>query len=414
MAPHVVIVGGGFGGLTATRALCKAPVTITLIDRSNHHLFQPLLYQVATASLSPADIAAPIRAILRRQVNSEVMMDEVIGVDAKERLVLTKTRRIPYDYLILATGSFYGYFGHEDWNKFAPGLKCITDAIQIRRRILTAFEEAEMESDPEKRKAFLTFVVVGAGPTGVEMAGSIGELARYALRKDFRHVDPGMTKIVLIEANERILMGFPLALAKKAQRKLESLGVEIITKTRVDHIDENGVEFEGNRVRAKTVIWAAGVVASPAGKWLQAETDRAGRVKVEPNLSLPGHPEIFVVGDTALYTQNGKSLPGVAPVAMQQGKYVAALIRRKLKGDPPLKPFRYKNKGNLATVGRGYAVAEFRKLRISGGFAWITWLFVHIYYLIGFRRRLIVFIHWMWSYFTFKRGARLITKAGDT
>ena len=411
MQPHVVIIGGGFGGMTVARALRKTLASVTLIDRRNHHLFQPLLYQVATAGLSPADIAAPIRAVLRNQKNTEVLMEEVVAIHTQEKRVIMKGRSLDYDYLVIATGARYNYFGHEEWKSFAPGLKSINDATQIRRRILLAFESAEMESDPEKKKALLTFVLVGAGPTGVEMAGSISELAHYALKSDFRHLDPASARVVLIEAGPRILASFSESLAQKAAKKLRSLGVEILTQTRVQQLDADGVEISNHRIQSKTAIWCAGVVASPAGDWLKAEVDRAGRVKVSADLSVPGHPEIFVIGDTAAVVQDGQPLPGVAPVAMQQGRYVASVIRKKIK-DPlvsTVKPFHYQNKGNLATVGRSFAIAEFAGFRISGLIAWWIWVFVHIYYLINFRNRVLVMIQWAWSYFTFQRGARLIT-----
>lgn len=409
MQPQVVIVGGGFGGLTAARALRKTAVQITLIDRSNHHLFQPLLYQVATAGLSPANIAAPIRSVLKGQENTQVLMGEVIGVDVKNRIVQMRDRQIPYDYLIIATGSWHSYFGHDEWQKYAPGLKSIVDATKIRRRILLAFEAAEMEQDPEKRKRLLTFILVGAGPTGVEMSGSIAELAHQALKSDFRQIDPTSVRILLIEAGPRILASFPTQLAEKAHRKLVGLGVEIKTGARVKQVDSSGVEVGGQRIEAKTMIWCAGVVASPAGKWLQAEMDYAGRVKVGPDLSVSGHPEIFVIGDTACVIQDGKNLPGVAPVAMQEGRYVASVIQQNLRGASSYPAFYYFNKGNLATVGRSFAIANFGKIRLSGMFAWLAWVVVHIYYLIGFRNRIVVLMEWAWAYLTFQRGARLIT-----
>jgi NADH dehydrogenase len=409
MMPLVVIIGGGFGGLTAARSLHQAPVRITLIDRSNHHLFQPLLYQVATAGLSPADIAAPIRSILRHQENTDVLMAEVIGINSAEKLVLMKGKELKYDYLIVATGSWYSYFGHDEWHKYAPGLKSVVDATKIRRNILLAFEAAEMEPDLEKRKALLTFVLVGGGPTGVEMAGSIAELAHQALASDFRHVDPRLTKIVLIDAGARILASFPPDLAAKAMKKLDRLGVEILNNTRVEQIDAEGVLFAGRQILSHTVIWCAGVVASPAGTWLKTEMDRAGRVIVNPDLTIPDHPEVFVIGDTARVVQDGKSLPGIAPVAMQQGRYVASVVQKKIKGVTPIPKFSYFNKGNLATVGRSFAIADLGKIHLSGFVAWLAWIVVHIYYLIGFKNRFMVFIEWAWAYFTFQRGARLIT-----
>lgn len=410
MKPHVVIIGGGFAGLNAARELRKAPVKITVVDRSNHHLFQPLLYQVATAGLSPADIASPIRAVLRNQPDADVLMDEVIGIDADKKVVLMKRRQLNYDYLVVATGARYNYFGHENWEKVAPGLKSIVDATKIRRKILLAFEAAEMEEDLEKQKAWLTFVLVGAGPTGVEMAGSIAELAHQALRSDFRHIDPRLTQIRLVEANARILNGFPASLAEKAAKKLKNLGVEILLGARVENVDTDGVVISGKRIPAKTVIWCAGVVASPAGKWLNAPVDRAGRVKVTEDLSVPGHPDVWVLGDTACVIQDGDPLPGVAPVAMQQGNYVARVIRNRVQ-NPSVKaaPFRYWNKGNLATVGRMYAIADLGWIKMSGHLAWFVWVVVHIYYLIGFRSRFMVLLEWAWAYLTFQRGARLIT-----
>lgn len=409
MRPHVVILGGGFGGLNVARDLGSAPVQVTLIDRSNHHLFQPLLYQVATAGLSPAAIATPIRSVLKNQTNVDVLMAEVLGVNAKDRTVLIKDRQIKYDILVVALGTQYNYFGRDEWRKFAPSLKSIVDATRIRRKILLAFEAAEMEQDPEKRKALLTFVLVGAGPTGVEMAGSIAELAHQALKSDFRHIDPRSTRILLIEAGARILGGFPSELSEKAAQKLKSLGVEILNNTRVGQADEDGVTLLNERVQAKTIIWCAGVKASPAGKWLNAEVDRLGRVQVGSDLSVPGHPDVFVIGDTACLMQDGKPLPCLAPVALQQGSYVARLIRKRIEGAKPLAPFRYLNKGNLATVGRSYAVADVNGLTLSGLTAWLTWVVVHIYFLIGFRNRWVVLSEWAWAYFTYQRGARLIT-----
>ena len=406
---RIVIVGGGFAGLTAARVFKGAPVQVTLIDRSNHHLFQPLLYQVATAGLSPADIAMPIRSILKNQKNVEVLMAEVTGVEKKERVINLKDRKIPYDYLILATGARHSYFGHDQWQRFAPGLKSVADATAIRRRILLAFESAEMESDPIKRKAWLTFILVGGGPTGVEMAGSIAELAFQALRSDFRQLDPRQARIILVEAGERVLSSFPPYLSERAQKKLENLGVELSLNGRVEKIDEDGVFLRGQKISAKTVIWCAGVQASSAGSWIQAETDGAGRVRVKEDLTVPGYPEIFVIGDTASVTQDGSSLPGVAPVAMQQGKYAANTILKRIEGISQIPAFRYRDKGNLATVGRTFAVADFKGIRAAGFMAWIVWVFVHIYYLIGFRNRIVVLLEWAWAYLTFERGARLIT-----
>jgi NADH:ubiquinone reductase (H+-translocating) len=408
--PRVVIVGAGFGGLQAAKALGDASVEVTVIDRRNHHLFQPLLYWVATAGLSPADISSPIRRILRRQKNTQVVMAEVTGVDSEGKCVLMGDRSIPYDYLILATGAQDNYFGHSEWSQYAPGLKSIEAATAIRSHILRTFELAEIESDPEKVRELLTFVLVGAGPTGVEMAGAIAELSHKALVKDFRRINPSSARIVLIEAAPHILATFPEKLAKKAHRTLNRLGVEIRTGKPVSSIDAHGVTVDGQRIESKTVIWSAGVAASPAGKWLGVETDRGGRVKVNADLTVPEHPDIFVIGDTASLMQHGKPLPGVAPVAMQQGRYVAATIKRRVISGEPARPFRYVDKGNLATVGRSYAIVNFKKLSLTGLPAWLLWLVVHIYYLIGFRNRLITLFQWAWTYFTFNRGARLITE----
>jgi len=407
--PRVVIVGAGFGGLRAARGLRNAPVRVTVIDRQNHHLFQPLLYWVATAGLSPADICSPIRGILRNQKNAEVFMDEATGVDMQGQCVLMGDRSVPYDFLVLATGVHDNYFGHPEWEHNAPGLKSIVDAISIRRKILLAFEAAEIETDPEKIKALLTFVLVGAGPTGVEMAGAIAELAHKALAPDFRHIDTRMTRIVLIEAGPRILAAFPETLAKKTQQKLVSMGVEVLTGTPVTDVDEHGVVVNGERINAATIIWGAGVSASSAGKWLGAEVDRAGRVNVSNDLSIPGHPNVFVIGDTASCIQNGKPLPGVAQAAMQGGHYAAAVIRHRVKGKELDRPFSYRDKGNLATVGRSYAIVDFGNIRLTGFFAWLMWLAVHIYFLVGFRNRLVAIFQWAWTYFTYARGARLIT-----
>ena len=408
--PHVVIIGGGFGGIKAALALHSAPVTVTLIDRNNHHVFQPLLYQVATAELSPADISGPIRHILRKQRNTQVMMAEVTGVDTEGQYVHTPVRSIHYDYLIVATGAAHGYFGHDEWERFAPGLKTIADATAIRRKVLLAFEAAEIETDAAKLHALLTFVLVGAGPTGVEMAGAIAELAHKALASDFRHIDPKLARIVLVEAGPRMLAAFPEKLAAKAQRALEKLGVEIKLHTAVTNIDEDGVAMGDSHLAAKTVIWTAGVAASSAGKWLHAEVDRAGRVKVQPDLTIPGHENIFVIGDTATLMQNGKPLPGVAPVAMQEGTYVASVVIDRLAGKRQANPFHYTNKGNLATIGRAYGIADFGLVRLTGFIGWFFWLAVHIFFLIGFRNRFLVMFQWAWAYLTFQRGARLIVQ----
>ena len=407
--PRVVIIGAGFGGIHAAKALRKAPVDLTVIDRNNHHLFQPLLYQVATAGLSPADISEPIRHILRKQKNTAVLMAEVTGIDLQHRHVLTQDRAIPYDYLVIATGAGHSYFGHDEWASYAPGLKTIVDATTLRREILLAFEKAEMETDPERLQALLTFVLVGAGPTGVEMAGAIAELAHKALAADFRHIDPRLARIILVEAAPRILLAFPESLAKKAQEALNHLGVEVRTDAPVEKIDQEGVVIAGKPLPAKTVIWTAGVAASPAGRWLGTEVDRAGRVKVGRDLSLPDQPNVFVIGDTASFLQDGKPVPGVAPAAMQQGDYVATVIADRVAGKAHPQPFVFRNKGNLATVGRSFGLADLGWLRLSGFPGWFLWLAVHIFFLIGFRNRILVLIQWAWAYLTFQRGARLIT-----
>jgi len=411
--PRVVIIGAGFGGLQAARALRHAPVEVTVIDRSNHHLFQPLLYQVATADLSPADISAPIRSILKRQKNTSVMLAEVTGVDVQQQRVLMHERSLPYDYLIIATGAHHSYFGHDAWEPFAPGLKSIDDAALLRRKILLAFEEAEIEPDPEKRQALQTFVLVGAGPTGVEMAGAIAELAHKTLAADFRHIDPKAARILLVEATSRILLAFPESLAQKAERALTRLGVEVRTNASVEAIDGEGAVIAGKRLSTRTVIWTAGVAASPAGQWLGAEVDRAGRVRVSNDLSVPGQPTVFVLGDTARLSQDDKLLPGVAPVAIQEGRYVAQVIARRVAGKKSVPPFRYHSRGNLATVGRSFAVVESGPLQLSGILAWMMWLVVHIAYLIGFRNRFLVLFQWAWEYVTRQRSARLIT-CGDS
>jgi NADH dehydrogenase len=407
--PRVVIVGAGFGGLNAARALHDAPVQVTVIDRNNHHLFQPLLYQVATGVLSPAEISAPIRNVLTKQKNAEVLMGEVTGVDTQAQRVLLHDQSFPYDYLILATGARDSYFGHNDWAPFAPGLKSIVQATTIRRKILLAFEMAERETDPEKHKALLTFVLVGAGPTGVEMAGAIGGLAHKTLVSDFRHINPKEARIVLVEALPRILLPFDERLAKKAHRALNRLGIEVRTSSPVEAIDSEGVVIAGERIPAKTVIWTAGVAASPAGAWLGAEMDRAGRVKVGSDVTMPGQPNIFVIGDTSSCTQDGKPLPGVAQVAMQQGHYVAAVIADRVAGKAHPEPFRYVDKGNMAVIGRFYGIVAIGKLRFAGVLAWFMWLLLHLMFLIGFRNRLVVGFQWLVYFTTFQRGARLIT-----
>jgi NADH dehydrogenase len=410
--PRVVVVGAGFGGLSATLELAKAPLDVTLIDRRNYHLFQPLLYQVATAGLSPADIAYPVRSIVSRHRNVSVMLGKVTGVDLAGRAVLVGERRVPYDYLVIATGARHAYFGHDEWEAYAPGLKKIEDATEIRRRVLLAFERAEATQDEAERRRLMTFVIVGGGPTGVEMAGAVAELAHKALSRDFRHIDPKSARIILVEAASRVLLSFPESLSDVARRSLERLGVEIRLGKAVTACDENGVMVGEERIESATVIWAAGVAASPAARWLGADKDRAGRVKVNRDLTLPDHPEVFVIGDTAAAEdEHGKTLPGVAPVAKQQGAYVARAIRARLNGQAP-PPFHYRNYGNLATIGRKSAVADFGWLRVSGLLGWLLWGGVHIAFLIGFRNRIAVLLDWLWAYVTFQRGARLIT--GDT
>jgi len=411
--PRVVIVGAGFGGLKAARALRNMPVQVTVIDRNNHHLFQPLLYQVATAGLSPAEIAAPIRSVLRKQKNTEVLLGEVTGVDTQtQRVLLHDDQFVPFDYLILATGARDSYFGHNNWAQFAPGLKSIVQATAIRRKILQAFEMAEWEDDPEKRKALLTFVLVGAGPTGVEMAGSIGGLAHKTLVSDFRNINPNEARIVLVEALPRILPAFNEQLANKARKALNRLGIEVRTSSPVEAIDSEGVVIAGERIPAKTVIWTAGVAGSPAGEWLGVESDRGGRVKVLSDLTVPGHPNIIVIGDTASYTQDGKPLPGVAQVAMQQGRYAASMIADRVAGKAHTQSFRYIDKGSMATIGRFYGIVQIGKMSFAGVVAWFMWLALHLMFLIGYRNRMVVLFQWVVYFTTFQRGARLIT-SGD-
>lgn len=412
--PSVVIVGAGFGGLNAARALAKAPVKVTIIDRKNFHTFQPLLYQVATAGLSPGEIAAPVRSILRPYKNIEVLMSEVTGFDLDRRIVFTSDSQIPYDYLIVAAGAWHSYFGHDEWEAFAPGLKTIEDALEIRRRILLAFELAERQAAAGETAMPLNFVVVGGGPTGVELAGTLAEISHHALKHEFRSIDPSRTHILLIEAGPRVLPTYAEDLSRSAEEQLKHLGVEVRTSTMVTQVEAGAVNIGHTRLPATVVLWAAGVAASPLGKKLSANVDRAGRVPVQPDLSLPEHPEVFVIGDLAtLKDADGKSLPGVAPVAMQQGNYVAKVIRREVEARPHSAParlvFHYWDKGSLATIGRAAAVAQFGKIHISGFIAWLSWLFIHILFLIGFRNRLLVFIQWAWSYVTYERGARLIT-----
>ena len=416
--PRIVIVGAGFGGLNAAQSLGHANARITVIDRKNYHTFQPLLYQVATAGLSPGEIAAPIRSILSSHKNVEVLMAEVTGFDLDRRKVETPDGEIPYDYLIVAAGASHAYFGHEDWEPFAPGLKTIEDALEIRRRVLLAFELAERQVAAGAGAAPLNFVVVGGGPTGVELAGTLAEISRHALAHEYHAIDPKMAHILLLEGGPRILPAYAEDLSRSAQEQLEHLGVEVRTSSVVTQIEPGAIHVGETRLAATVILWAAGVAASPLGKKLGVPIDRAGRVLVQKDLSLPGHSDVFVIGDlAALKDENGRLLPGVAPVALQEGNYVAKLIRREIKsgqGDvEPRPPFHYWDKGSLATIGRAAAVAEFGKIHISGFIAWLAWLFVHILFLIGFRNRLLVFIQWAWSYVTYERGARLITGSTD-
>ena len=409
--PKVVIVGAGFGGLEAAKALNRLAVDVTVIDRQNHHCFQPLLYQVATAALSPAEIAWPIRHILRQQRNATVLMAEVSGIDLAGRCVQTSAGPISYDYLVIATGATHSYFGHDDWIDFAPGLKRIEDATRIRRSILLAFEHAELAHDDAERQRLLTFVIVGGGATGVEMAGAIAEIARQTLAKDFRRIDPRSSRIILLEAGTRVLPTLPEDLSAYAERTLTRMGVDVRTSTRVINCDRRGVDLDRGRIDASTIIWAAGVVASPAARWLGAEHDRAGRVLVRPDLSLPDHPEVFVIGDAAgVHDQTGAMVPGVAPAAKQMGRYVGRVIAARVDETPSLPPFRYRSFGDLATIGRRAAVVNFGYLRLKGFVGWLFWSLVHIYFLIGVKNRFIVAFTWLWDYLTFHRGARLITE----
>jgi NADH:ubiquinone reductase (H+-translocating) len=406
---NVVIVGGGFGGIEAAKSLRRAPVEVTVIDRQNHHCFQPLLYQVATAALSPADVAWPIRHILRKQKNATVLMAEIRAVDTSKRLVQIDSVSIRYDYLVLATGTTHSYFGHDEWAEVAPGLKRIEDATRIRRRILIAFERAELATDAVERQRLLTFAIVGGGPTGVEMAGAISEVARHSLALDFRRIDPTAARIVLLEAGPRIMPTLPENLSDYVRRTLAKKGVEVMTSSRVTSCDAHGVELEHGRLDADTIIWAAGVVASPAARWLDAEHDRAGRVKVGVDLSVPGHPDIFVVGDTAAVTDQ-PGIPGTAPPAKQMGRYVGRLIAARATGGPSPPPFHYRHLGDLATIGRQAAVVKLGRIELTGFLGWLFWSAVHIYFLITARDRFIVAFTWLWDYVTFQRGARLITE----
>lgn len=408
--PRVVIVGAGFGGMEAARALARSPVEVVIIDEKNHHCFQPLLYQVATAALSPADIAWPIRSMLRRQDNAFVMLARVIAVDQAQRIVRTDSVPVPYDYLVLATGATHYYFGHDEWAKFAPGLKHIEDARRIRRRILLAFERAELAESEDERRRLMTFAIVGGGPTGVEMAGAIAEVARHALKSDFRRIDPRASRIVLLEAGPRLLPSFPEHLARYAQSTLEQMGVEVLTSARVTGCDENGVQLGNERIETCTSIWAAGVIASSASSWVDAERDRSGRVKVLPNLSIDGASDIFAIGDTALVLDKDEHpVPGIAPAAKQMGQYVGRLIDARVRGKPEPPPFAYRHYGELATIGRKAAVVKLGRISLTGFVGWLFWSVAHIYFLIGVRNRFVVAFTWLWSYLTLQRGARLIT-----
>jgi NADH dehydrogenase len=408
--PHVVIIGGGFGGLRAARGLRGAPVDVTILDRRNHHVFQPLLYQVAMAVLSPGDIASPIRWILRHQRNVEVLLGEVDRVEPDRRtLHLTDGADVSYDYLIVAAGAAHSYFGHDDWLPYAPGLKTLEDALEIRRRVLLAFEWAEREPDLARRGPLLTFVIVGGGPTGVELAGALAEIARQSLAKDFRHFDPSSSKIILLEGGPAILPAFPEPLREAARRDLQRLGVDVRTSTLVTRIGRGFVEAGESRIAAETVLWAAGVAASPLGAALGAPVDRVGRVLVQPDLTIPGHPDVFVIGDLAsLNGPNGRPLPGVAQVAMQMGTHASHNIIRATEGQP-LRAFKYRNLGDMATIGRASAVADLPSMQLKGWIAWLAWLFVHLVNLIGFRNRIVVMVQWAWAYFSYQRAIRLIT-----
>ncbi|MBS0247114.1 MAG: NAD(P)/FAD-dependent oxidoreductase [Proteobacteria bacterium] len=412
--PRIIVVGAGFGGLETVRALRRTAADITVIDRQNHHCFQPLLYQVATAALSPAEIAWPIRHILRTQKNATVLMEEVLGVDPARKVLITNFGEMSFDYLVLATGAMHSYFGHDDWAPFAPGLKRIDDATRIRRQILIAFEKAEIAHDAETHRRLLTFVIVGGGATGVEMAGAIAEIARQTLAMDFRRIDPRNARIVLVEAGPRLLPAFPPEQSDYVRNTLSKAGVTVMTDTMVTNCDSGGVDLGSQRLPAATVIWAAGVMASPAAQWLGAEADRAGRTKINADLSVPGHPDIFVIGDAAsVMDAKGKPVPGIAPAAKQMGQYVGRLIAARIAGKPTNTPFRYMHLGDLATIGRRAAVVQLGRFRLRGYLGWWFWGIAHIYFLIGIRNRFVVAFSWLWSYLTFQRGARLITRVHD-
>ena len=411
--PRIVIVGGGFGGLAAAKVLRRTPADVVLIDRTNHHVFQPLLYQVATAVLTPGQIGSPLRGVLRKQQNATVFMAELTAVNKEQQYVVASSAdradvKIPYDYLILATGARHSYFGHDEFERFAPGLKSLADAVAIRNRILHAFEEAEAEEDPRRHRDLLTFVLVGAGPTGVELAGAIATLVRATLRSEFRRIDPLAARVVLVDMAPRVLGTFAESLSSAAKRRLERLGVEVRLGHGVEQIDDDGVTVAGERIASRTVIWAAGIAPSPAGKWLAAATDRAGRVKIQSDLTVPGHPEIFVIGDTAALEQDGRPLPGVAQVAMQQGRYAGKVIHRRIVGKSAPRPFRYFDKGSMSVVGKGFAVLQTGRVRIAGFLAWMVWAAVHLEFLAQSSLRVSVFLQWVWTYLTGQRGSRLI------
>ena len=404
--PRVVIVGGGFGGLQCAKALKHAPIEITLIDRTNHHCFQPLLYQVATAALNPSDIAYPIRSVVSHQKNTNVILGEVSAIDVDRKVVKMNDGEIAYDYLIVATGATHSYFNHPDWERNAPGLKTIEDALEIRRRVLLAFEAAEKETNADAQQAWLTFVIIGGGPTGVELAGALSEIARHTMMRDFRNIKPSSARVLLLEGKERVLPVYPPDLSEKARKQLQSLGVEVITGAMVTNVDDHSVKIGETTIPTRTVLWAAGVQASPLARTLGAPLDRAGRVLVNDDLSIPNHPEVFVIGDLAMLKTPA---PGVAPAAIQEGVHTAKNIQRLMSGKPTL-PFKYWDKGSLATIGRAAAVADFGRLHVSGFLAWFSWLAVHIFFLIGFRNRVLVILQWAWAYLTYQRGARLITR----
>lgn len=407
-AHRVVVIGSGFAGLAVIQGLKRAPVDVTVIDRQNFHLFQPLLYQVATATLNPSDIASPIRRIVRHQKNVETQLADVTGFDLDRKVVILADGEVPFDTLVVAAGATHSYFGHPEWEEYAPGLKSIEDALAIRRRMLLAFEAAEREPDEELRREWLTFVIVGAGPTGVELAGALRDVAKMTLARDFTHIDPASARVVLLEGSPRVLPPYVPELSESAKRQLEGLGVEVRVGAMVTNIDAEGVEVGDERINARTVLWAAGVAASPLGKALGVPLDRAGRVLVEPDLTLPGHPDVYVLGDLAYLEQDGKPVPGVAPAALQMGRHTARNIARTVRGKAR-EPFRYVDKGSLATIGRGAAVAQIGSRKISGFLAWFLWMSVHIFFLIGFRNRVLVMLQWAWAYLSYDRGARLIT-----